>query len=220
MQSMHRLARWLHGETRTLAVRLARVTALAALAACADGTAPADAEVPTRPPTAFKPVRVQQGAPSLAATQVQFWARYDRDREVRLSFRPRAGSSDSTEFLRFKVPSRSLLRDAAGRTFANQDSVLITITVPDPTKFLVEFAPAGLRFRADRPAELDFSLEERDDDLDGDGDDDDDDDLKKVELWRQETPTSLWERVQSLLVESLEKIEADILGFTGYAIAI
>ncbi len=196
------------------------VVALLAVAACADSTGPDGSTDTERPPTNFKPVRVQAGAPGLAATQLQFWARYDRDTEVRLFFRPRAGKTDSTEFLKFKVPSRSLLRDASGRTFANRDSVLITIAVPDPTKFLVNFEPSGLRFSASRPAELEFSLAESDDDLDGDGDDDDDDDLTKVELWRQETPTSVWERIQSLVVESLEKIEADILGFTGYAVAI
>lgn len=214
MQSM--INRW-RGWTRW---GVALLGALLVAGACAEGTGLDDEEDTVRPPTTFKPVRVQQGAPGLTATQAQFWARYDRDREVRLFFRPRPGKSDSTEFLKFKVPARSLLRDATGRTFANQDSVLITVTVPDPTKFLVIFAPAGLQFNASRPAELEFDLEERDDDLDGDGDDDDDDDFTKVELWRQETPTSVWERVQSILVESLEKIEADIRGFTGYAVAI
>lgn len=192
---------------------------VAALAACGEGTAPDVVGPDQRSPLAFNPVRLRQGAPSLASTQVQFWARYDRDREVTLYFRPQPGDSDSTEFLEFKVPARSLLRDASGRIFANQDSVLITISVPDPTRFQVVFAPAGLRFSPNRPAELEFSLEERDDDLDGDGDDEDDDFLE-LDLWRQETPTSLWERIGSLVIEELEDIKADILGFTGYAVAI
>jgi hypothetical protein len=190
-----------------------------ALAACAEGTAPSDSDANQRSPLAFKPVRVRQGAPGLASVQAQFWARFDRNREVKLYFRPRPGDADSTEFLEFKVPGGSLLRDASGRIFANSDSVLITITVPDPSRFQVVFAPAGLRFNPNRPAELEFSLDERDDDLDGDGDTKDDNFLE-LGMWRQETPTSLWERIGSVVIEELEDIKADILGFTGYAVAI
>lgn len=192
----------------------------AAVAACSDGTGPDGSGDDQRPPSAFKAVRVRQGAPALASVQAQFWARFDRDREVTLYFRPQPGETDSTEFLEFEVPAGALLRDASGRTFAGSDSVLITVTVPDPSRFQVVFAPAGLRFNPNRPAQLEFSLEERDDDLDGDGDNDDDDDFLELDLWRQETPTSVWERIGSLVLEELEDITADILGFTGYAVAI
>ena len=191
------------------------------LLACSDGTAPTS-DSNTRPPAAFRPVALRVGAPVLSQRTVSFWARYDQDREVAIYFRPQPGNSDSTEYLRFRVPARSLLRDATGRVFSGTDSVRITITVPDSGVFAAEFQPSGLRFDPSRPARLKFELAERDDDLDRDGDDDDDDDdlLVNLSLWRQERPGSLWEKIASLVIEGLEEIEADITGFTGYAVAI
>lgn len=190
------------------------------LLACNDGTAPADTN--TRAPDALRPVALRVGAPQLAQRTVSFWARYDQDREVAIYFRPQPGNSDSTEYLTFKVPAGSLLRDASGRTFSGSDSVLITITVPDSGVFAADFQPSGLRFDPARPAKLKFELAERDDDLDRDGDDDDDDDdqLSKLSLWRQERPGSIWEKIASVVMEGLEEVEAEITGFTGYAVAI
>lgn len=194
---------------------------VATLLACSEGTAPGDGDR-TRPSSAFKPVALRVGAPALSRRTVSFWARYDQDREVSLYFRPLPGSTDSTEYLHFRVPAQSLLRDAAGRTFSGSDSVLITITVPDSGVFAADFQPSGLRFDPRRPAKLKFELAERDDDLDRDGDDDNDDDdrLTKLSLWRQERPGALWEKIASLVLEGLEEIEAEITGFTGYAVAI
>jgi hypothetical protein len=204
--------------TRVLSFAVLAIPA-AVLLACSDSTSPEPAS--TRAPAAFRAVALRAGAPALSQRTVSFWARYDQDREVALYFRPQAGSTDSTEYLRFKVPSRSILRDAAGRTFSGTDSVLITITVPDSGVFAAQFEPSGLRFDPARPAKLKFKLAERDDDLDRDGDDTDDDDrLQNLSLWRQERPGSVWERIASLVVESLEEIEAELTGFTGYAVAI
>jgi hypothetical protein len=191
------------------------------LLACRESTSPAPS-TETRPPAQFLPVALRAGAPALAQRTVSFWARYDQDREVAIFFRPQPGNSDSTEYLRFRVPARSLLRDASGRTFSGSDSVLITITVPDSGVFAADFQPSGLRFDPSRPARLKFELQERDDDLDRDGDDDDDDDDRFVNLslWRQERPGSVWEKIASLVLEGLEEIEAEITGFTGYAVAI
>ncbi len=164
---------------------------------------------------------LRAGAPVLAQRTVSFWARYDQDRQVSIYFRPAAGSTDSTEYLEFEVPAGSLLRDASGRTFSGSDSVRITITIPDSGVFAANFEPSGLRFNPLRPAKLKFELAERDDDLDRDGDDDDDvGQLTKLSLWRQERPGSIWEKIASVVIEGLEEIEAEITGFTGYAVAI
>ena len=46
--------------------------------------------------------------------------------------RPRAGRTDSTEYLRFRVRNRSLLRRPDGTSFGPNDSLLITLRVTDP----------------------------------------------------------------------------------------
>lgn len=192
----------------------------AVLLACHDGTAPSGTV--TRPAASFQPVALRAGAPALAQRTVSFWARYDEDREVSIYFAPVEGSTDSTEFLKFKVPAGALWRDASGRTFSGSDSVLITITVPDSGEFSAKFEPSGLRFKTNRPAKLKFELAERDDDLDRDGDDDDDDDdrLQDLSIWRQEQPGSVWQKIASMVIQGLEEIEAEITGFTGFAVAI
>lgn len=156
------------------------------------------------------------------ATEASFWAVRGQNRELRLRFAPRVSGEDSVEFLRFEVDNESLLARPDGSLFAQNDSILITVRVIDASRLILEFLPGGLRFSPAHPAELRLRLEEVEDDIDDDGDvDSRDDDLLRqdVSLWRQESSGQPWRRVGTAYVESLDEFEADITGFTNYALA-
>jgi hypothetical protein len=101
------------------------------------------------------------------------------------------------------------------------DSVLITVRVVDPDRLLFEFEPAGLTFSPERPAELKIHYNHADDDLDEDGDVDlEDEDLElTISVWRQENAGDPFERLFSLLLDDLEEIDAELEGFSRYALA-
>ncbi len=102
-----------------------------------------------------------------------------------------------------------------------QDSVRITIRVVDPALLLFEFEPAGLRFSPAEPAQLEIEYAEADDDLDEDGDVDAEDEALEGEIyvWRQRNPGDPFERLFTLRFEDLDELEADIPGFSRFAIA-
>lgn len=160
-------------------------------------------------------------APALSATVKSFWAKRGEDREIRLFYRPRVGSSDSTEYLRFRVGGEALLAYPGGAPIAVGDSVLITVTVPDPTRFFATFEPSGLRFAPSKPAELRWKIAEVDEDLDHDGDVDSSDlqVLGTVGIWRQEAAGLPWVRLASQTSIQLFEVEAAITGFSNYAVA-
>jgi hypothetical protein len=99
--------------------------------------------------------------------------------------------------------------------------VLISVRVIDPSRLIVEFQPSGLKFSAASPARLRFELGETDSDLNGDGLVDSGDDTLKTQLsfWRQEAPGQQWLKVASDVFTDLNEVEANVFGFTGYALA-
>ncbi len=115
----------------------------------------------------------------------------------------------------------ALLSYPDGTPFAEDDSVLITVRVVDPARLLFEFEPAGLAFNPSRPAELKIHYDKADDDLDEDGDIDVEDETLELTLgiWRQENDGDLFERLGSLLIDDLEEIDAELEGFSRYALA-
>ena len=134
---------------------------------------------------------------------------------------PRPGDASGDEFLRFEVRGESRRQRPDGTTIAEGDSLLITLTVVDPERLIVDFQPAGLRFNTEEPARLRMSYAETEDDRDSDGDVDDRD--REVEsslsIWRREEPGDPWVRIGSLRSVDRDEIEAEITGFTYYAIA-
>lgn len=165
-------------------------------------------------------LRLAENAPPLSSTQVSFWAVRDDNREGRLWFLLNGGA-DSTEFLRFRVDNESLLRYPDGRQFAEDDSVRITITVVDLQRLIFRFEPEGLVFSSSRPAELELDFSYADDDLDNDGSVDADDLRIRQTLswWRQEEVGLPWLRQASFVFDAIDEIEADVFGFTNYAVA-
>lgn len=198
-------------------VAAAVIVGIATATACNDTTAPAT----TRQTTDLHFLRPAPGAPALANPSLTFYAVRGADREASIWYRPQSGSSDSTEFMEFKVPGAALLTRPDGSTIAAGDSVLITITVSDPQRMIIDFQPAGLRFDPKVPAELKIRFAEANDDYDGDGvvSSSDTTALKQLSIWRQESAGQPWYKVFSATVEDLKEVDADITGFTSYAIA-
>lgn len=192
--------------------------ALAAATACGDdGTGPDPDEVPA---DQLNILRLDGTAPPLVSSEATFWARTDEDREVRLFFQDEVGG-EGEEYLRLKIPAGALLRRPDGTGFAAVDSVEVTVRVVDPARILFELEPAGLQFDPDRPAELRLDYAEADDDLNDDGVVDVEDEELELELaiWRQASPGAPFVRLFTLQAEELDELEADLPGFSRFAIA-
>ncbi len=208
-----------HRYMQAFSIAVAAAT-LGALAGCnADNATAADSE--SRAAEALHFLRPAVDAPPLANPLVSFYAKRGEDRETFIYYRPRPGRTDSTEFMRFKVPGAALERRPDGTPMLPGDSLLITIRVMDPARLTLDFQPAGLLFAASAPADLKLRFSEASHDLDGNGVVDAADVAREGELsiWKQEAPGLPWFRLASTVEFSLEEVEAKVLGFTGYAIA-
>ena len=192
--------------------------AAAAVSACSDSTG---TRVVQRNESDLSFLRTAADAPPLASFGASFWAVRGEDRELRLSYRPPAGSTDSTDFLRLRIRDGSLLNLPSGLPIALGDSVLITVTVIDPARMIVELQPAGLVFARGEPAELEMRYKEADSDYDDDGDVDGEDDVieGRLSIWRQERIGEPWVQIGSDVRVDTDEVRADLTGFTRYAIA-
>lgn len=211
-------------DRRVIAIRAAAtmVAFVGVLASCnAEGAVAVDENLDVRAAANMHFLRPALNAPPLSNPTVSFYARRGEDREVFMYYRPKPGTSDSTLFMRFKVPGASLARRPDGTAIQMGDSVRITIQVSDPARLILDFQPSGLRFSDNTPAELKIDFQEANDDLDGDGDVDAEDDAheRKLSIWRQEAPGLPWTRLSSFVDFTSEKVEAKLIGFTGYAIS-
>jgi hypothetical protein len=204
--------------------RSALVCALALSAACS--SSPSEPVAPLAPTVGdssllVNALRPAVGAPTIANPVVSFYAKVGEDRQAFMYYRKRATRNDSTVFLRFRVRRDALLARPNGSSFAPGDSILITMTLVDPERLIVNFAPSGLRFSSANPAELKMNFFETDDDLDDDGSVDTRDTAIQTLLavWKREGPSLPWVKQLSRLTASTEEIETDVVGFTDYVIA-
>jgi hypothetical protein len=190
---------------------------LAGLGGCSDSTSPGDAN---RPSGDLNIVQLDASAPALLNPDTSFYAVQGQDREVRISFQA-AGGGEGEEFFRLRVRPGSLQNRPDGTPIAAGDSVLITVHVVDPARILFDLEPSGLTFSSAEPAELKIHYNHADHDFNDDGSVNVFDDQIKSQLaiWRQETLSDPFIKVGSVNVEESEEINADILGFTRYAIA-
>jgi hypothetical protein len=194
------------------------ITALGLLAAALVGACGGDATAPNdvqKPASDLHFLQLSPLAPALQATTVTFYAKKGEDREARVKFQ------NGEDYLRFRVFQNSLLQRPDGSAFAQGDSILITITVTDPTKLQADFQPAGLKFSDSAPARLQFEFGECDGDINGDGIVDAADTmlLPQISTWRQETAGAPWIKVSSTVESNISEVQAFITGFTGYALA-
>lgn len=195
---------------------------LLAVVACDDGPAtPPDHEGVPEADLVF--VEFADSLLPLAETEGSCWVvKEERDCDLVLRYRPQdAGDAEGEEFLEFKVAGNALLRRPDGTPFARGDSVRITVVVDDAGRFLFDFSPSGLTFDPDRPAELEVTYLRADDDLNGDGsrDGEDEEVERSLSIWKQERPGEPWFEVASLHFEDLEELEADVTGFSRFALA-
>jgi len=195
---------------------------LALTLACSDSGGPGDDDGTVKPPADLTILRLSAESPPLFNPVASFWAVKGENRQVEISF---VDDEDPTqpgeEYLEFEVDADALLSRPDGTLFAEDDSVLITVRVVDPDRLLFEFEPAGLTFSPARPAELKIHYNHADDDLDEDGDVDLDDETLEltIAIWRQENDGDPFERLGSLLIDDLEEIDAELEGFSRYALA-
>jgi hypothetical protein len=190
---------------------------LTGTAACSDSTSPGEG---TRPASDLNIVRIASTSPPLFHPEESFYAVQGQDREVRISFQDALGA-EGEEFLRLRVRPGSLLAHPDGTPIAGGDSVLITVRVVDPANILFEMEPSGLTFSPAEPAELKIHYAHADHDFNEDGTLNVSDEQIKSQLsiWRQEALSDPFVKLGSVNVEATEEINADILGFTRYAIA-
>ena len=190
------------------------IIALAALAAACGGDSTGPNQT-TKSTSDLHFLRLSATAPPLQSTVVSFYAVKGQDSEIRVRFK------NGEDFLRFRVFANSLLLRPDGTPIVNGDSVLITITVTDPTKLQADFQPAGLKFSSSNPARLQFEFAEADKDLNNDGvvNAIDTSLIPQISTWRQEVAGGEWLKVSSTVEIEIAEVQADISGFSGYALA-
>ena len=196
---------------------------LAFTLACSDSGGPDDdGDDGIKPPTDLTILRLSEASPPLFNPVASFYAVRGENREVEISFVDDENpGTPGEEYLELGVDADALLSLPDGTPFLEGDSVLITVRVVDPERLLFEFEPAGLRFSPSRPAELKIHYNHADDDLDEDGDVDVADESLEltIGIWRQENDGDPFERIGSLLLDDLEEIDAELEGFSRYALA-
>jgi hypothetical protein len=190
----------------------------AAVAACSDAGAPNTGGV--KPPGELTIIQLPAASPPIWNPVASFYAKKGTDRELRIYFQDAVGGPGE-EYLRLRVDAGSLYKRPDGTLFQVGDSILITVTVVDPQQIFFDFQPSGLTFSSAVPAQLKIEYAETGGDLDDDGDVDTDDDAieQVIDLWRQEQAGGDFVKLGAVKIEELDEIEADILGFTRYAIA-
>ena len=196
--------------------RLFVAVAVAALIGCSDNSGPGGV-----PSTQLHILQQDTTAPPLVATRDSFWAKVGDGRELHFNYQGANPADTGEEFLRFEVPGDALLRKPDGSAFQAGDSILITVTIDDPSKFVFRFEPAGLQFSPDHPARLKVEYFHADHDFNDDGIINAADSTIEhiLDAWRREGPASDWFRVGSVKFEELDEIDANILSFSEYAIA-
>ena len=161
------------------------------------------------------------GAPTIANPVISFWAKRGVKQTVEMYYHRESGGRDSIPFFSLRLRERSLWRRPDGTAFANGDSVLITLTLVDAEHGIVDCQPSGLRFADGDPARVKISFFHDDDDLNHDGVVNGTDTAlaSTLQIWRKESASEPWLSVKSKVSDGPREVEADINGFTGYAIA-
>jgi|GEM_PF-409896 len=187
----------------------ALLTAL--LASCGDPSGPGrGGEVPTGE-LVF--IREAANAPALENADTTFTVTRGQDKEVELRY------ANGDDLLEFRIDDDALLTRPDGSAIREGESVQITIRRVHPTRYEFEFLPAGLRFDPDEQPELRIYYRYADRDFNGDGTIDGRDNAVRFGIWRSESGTSTWGELTTIRDNDLERLRADVRGFTRFAIA-
>ena len=181
-------------------------------------TPPAFITVPESTLTFLRPA---VGAPRIAPRRVSFWAVNGQTREGVILYQKRPGQPVATKLVRLKVDKRSLVNRPDGTPIAPGDSILITMSVVDTLRLIVDFQPQGLVFAPSRPARITFWYLEADHDFNFDGVVDAADVAleSSFEVWGQELPGDPWSNLVSFPQPGSDQVEARVPGFTRYAVS-
>ncbi len=203
--------------------RVASLTLVCAALAigCTSSTAPMKKDTTVEKlPAQINIVQLSPNAPALYNTSVSFYAKMGTDREGFIYFVGEHGGRGE-EYLRLSLDAESLLSRPDGTPFAVGDSILITVSVSDPTKVLFDMQPAGLKFSPSHPAHLHIQYAEANGDYDHDGHEDSKDKQIKdsLAIWRQATDGDPYSRLSSANNEESDEIETTLVSFSRYAIA-
>ena len=198
---------------------LGTVTSFAVVLSCGPESVSTAPEV--RSPSELRVLHVLPDTPPLATTQTRFYAVKGRSAALDLYFHAAPGQVDSLKFLEFRIGSTSLDRRPDGSAIADGDSVLITLTVTDPSHLVVDFQPSGLLFAPNDKPTLRLYYTACGDDLNYDGRVDAGDVAiqSQLAIWRQEVPGQPWLKMGSVQISNLKELDAELPGFTGYAAA-
>lgn len=186
--------------------------ALAALAlACSsDATGPI-----TVSPDALNIVRLPAGT-TFDFDSASFYVKRGNGGQGVIFFRGEHG-----DFLRLKLGPNAIQTRPDGTPLLPGDSILITLSVPDSTRFLFEFGPAGLVFSPSAPPQLTVHYAATKGDLNGDGVVNDVDRQLQGQLavWHQAVPGGDFVRLTSTVDGADSTVQAAVPSFSRFAIA-
>ena len=190
-----------------------------AAASCSDSSSPPD-DGGSKPPSELSVIHVAPSSTPLFNTTVSFYAKRGEQREGSISFQD-AGGGEGEEYVRLRIDANSLLALPNGDAILPGDSVLITLSVVDPTEMEFDLQPTGLKFSPADPAELKIHYDHADGDLNDDGVSNSLDDAleRTLAIWRQENPGDPFVRLTSTLTIETDEATADLTGFSRYALA-
>lgn len=193
------------------------IVALATIFSCTDSTAPAPE---SRAANDLRLLAAPYATPPLVTTQLSFYAVKGKPAAADIWYHASAGRTDSLKFLEFRMGPASLDRRPDGSVIAAGDSVLIMLTVTDQRHFIIEFQPAGLTFSASDQPTLKLIWAACGDDLNYDGKVDalDVEIAQHLSFWRQEAPFQPWYKLSSVVNATTKEVNAQLGGFTGYAV--
>lgn len=196
-------------------MRKAIMAALTVIVACTTADGP-----PTPVPTARLHFVVQDSAYRLLSDSASFYAKVGTDRRLELFYRSYSGDTGEA-LLTLEVRANSLLKRPDGSAFQPGDSILITVTVPDTTRFDFLFSPSGLQFSPADPARLriEYNYANHDFNADGHHDAEDDHAQSLLNVWRREPPDTVWTSQGAVNSEQFQELEAQLLSFSHYAVA-
>jgi hypothetical protein len=179
----------------------------------------------TKQPSDLTFLTLAPTAPALCSNSVTFEATKGVDVEAALKFpepgEPADCSGGTEDFVRLRIDKESLLELPNGTPLQDGDKVTITITWVGGDSIMVQLEPTGLKFNPAKPAELKIEYGEASDDLDHNGSVDSADELieQEIGLWRQATLADPFVLIGSIKLEDQNEFEAELNGFSRYAIA-
>jgi hypothetical protein len=174
--------------------------------ACSDSTAPSRAQ------SDLNILQLLPTAPPLVQNSVSFQACQGQGAEGRLFFQSNGGG-EGDEFARLTFDGNSLSAKPDGTPFTAGECITITMSLADPQSrdLLVQLEPSGLRFDANHPVQLRLDY--------GEAEGVDSDIENRIAIWRQEAAGDPFVQIGSAVLKDQRKVEANLVGFSRYALA-